>query len=305
MADYNQGVTLLEAGASGVTVNGSAPATIAFAGTDANQVQAFRAGDNVPIYETRTIDNPAWELHRRTTIAKGDEWIACLDLRGRTNEGYAACEGLYDQWQALLNSFPPRRVTRTVRVGTRQVGAVNNRVVRRWHDQVFLLQHRQADTLAGVWRRGTEITVTTPVGTALHLQWTRRFIVARDVDFSDIGKLTVSSSNVWCLVPVVRITQPTVAVPPLTVVQNANVRRGRFLWVYRDSEESEQVERDTSPVTYETRQFCTFVVRWDATLLDDGLLRSALDDEDGRRWEMVGADRIDQQRIALRCERTA
>ena len=305
MADYNQSVNLLEAGGSGVTVNGATPATIAFAGTSADDVQAFRAGENVPVYETRTIDNPAWEAHRRTTIAKGDEWIACLDLRGRTDSGYAQCEDIYDAWQALLNSFPPRRVTRTVRIGTRQAGAVNTRVVARWASQVYLLQHRESDTLAGVWRRGTEFTVTTPVGTHPDRQWTRRFVVARDVDFSSIGTLTVSSSNVWCLVPVVRVEQSTVAVPPLTVVADVNVRRGRSVWAYRDSEESEQVERDTSPVTYETRQFCTFVVRWDRSLLDDRLLRSSLDDDDGRRWELVGADRIDDRRIALRCERTA
>ena len=303
MADYNQSVVLLEAGASGVTVNGMTPATIAFAGTSSDDVRSYQAGERVPIYQTLTRDNPAWEAHRRTTIAKGDEWVSCLDLYGRTDSGYSRCEGIYDEWQALLDSFPPRTITAPVIVGYRQAGAVNNRVVGRWAQQVYLLQHRETDTLAGTWRRGTELTVTAPAGS--NPRWTRRFAVARDVDFSNVGKLRVDANNVWCLVPVVRVERPTVTVPALTVVRNVDVRRGRYLWVYRDSEESEQVERDTSPVTYETRQFCTFVVRWDGSLLDDGLLRSSLDDNDGRRWEMVGSDRIDQQRIALRCERTA
>ena len=129
MADYNQSINLLEAGASGVTVNGSTPATISFAGTSADDVRSYRVGERVPIYQTLTRDNPAWERHRQTTIAKGDEWIACLDLYGRTDSGYSRCESIYDAWQALLDSFPPRTITAPVIVGYRQAGAVNNRVV--------------------------------------------------------------------------------------------------------------------------------------------------------------------------------
>lgn len=322
MADFNERVTILETAPGQVRKNNQVLTSIEFAGSDPDEVRSFRAGTTttVPVYRQVTVPNPryaAWEAAVACGQAVRDDDGTSDDIRRwlaeytacYTSRGFGGSGPIYE---------PPRTITETRQVGTRTVrsGAVNRRAVRNGDTAVYILRHISTDVLAGRWPRGTTFDWPTDVPTAhgastfVNLQ----FRLAQDVDFAQVGKLKIDSSQWWCVIPVEAVVvdaarrrlagrTETIPVPNNSAITNAEVRLGRSIWAFRDSEESEQVQDEAG--TNMTQSFATFVVRYDPLLLQDTLLQSQIEDQDGRIWSLVGADRIDRrERIALRCERT-